>query len=108
MLSTDLASCGCDHVPNLYSALTRSALISSHTRPRPMKRSQASSPLQGSSSHSHKKLKVSPPANQGVVQDDAEDGEEWTTVEKRKTKKVKKIESSLEVCPWSDRYMLKC
>jgi len=72
-----------------------------------MKRSQASSPLQGSSSHSHKKLKVSPPASQGVVQDD-EDGEEWTKVEKRKTKKVKKIESSLDVCPWSHWYMKKC
>ncbi|KIM78839.1 hypothetical protein PILCRDRAFT_823946 [Piloderma croceum F 1598] len=63
-----------------------------------MKRSQASSPLQGSSSHSHKKLKVSPPASQGVVQDN-EDGEEWTKVENRKTKKVKKIESSLEKNP---------
>ena len=76
---------------NMSPALTRSG---SHSRARAMKRSQASSPLQGSS---HKKLKVSPPREQALVQDD-EDAGEWTKVEKRKTKKAKKTVSNFDVC----------
>jgi hypothetical protein len=62
-----------------------------------MKRSQASSPLQGSSPHTHKKLKVS----QGTIQDDVDedtDAGEWTKVEKRKAKKVKKTVANFDVC----------
>jgi hypothetical protein len=59
-----------------------------------MKRSQASSPLPGPSSHPRKKLKVSSP---GIVQEDNDDGE-WTKVEKRKTKKAKKTEANFDVC----------
>jgi hypothetical protein len=52
-----------------------------------MKRSQASSP-----SPSRKKLKVDEGHAVG------EDAGEWTKVEKRKGKKVKKAEANLEVC----------
>lgn len=63
-----------------------------------MKRSQASSPTQ-SSAPKHKKAKINP----GVVQDASEASEtgagEWTKVEKRKQKKVKKTEvKQQDVC----------
>jgi len=55
-----------------------------------MKRAQASSPLQGSSSN--KKFKVSQPGSQD------DNAGEWTKVEKRKVKKVKKTEVKFDVC----------
>jgi len=63
-----------------------------------MKRSQASSPTLGSPPQ-HKKAKTYPSVAQGLVQDagiDNDDGE-WTKVEKRKQKKVKKAEVKLDV-----------
>lgn len=64
-----------------------------------MKRSQASSPLHGSSAHTHKKAKVSATRNQGLLQDGIDDNAgEWTKVENRKVKKAKKTETKLDVC----------
>ena len=64
-----------------------------------MKRVQASPPSQGSLP-SNKKAKV---GNKGLVQvGDGDDSTgEWTIVEKRKAKKLKKSESKFKVCaPW--------
>lgn len=58
-----------------------------------MKRAQASSPLQGSSSH--KKQKILPSGNQEIADDDNVDG--WTKVERRKTKKVQKATAKFDV-----------
>lgn len=48
----------------------------------------------GQSSNAHKKQKTN---NQGTVQDDDGAGD-WTKVEKRKAKKVKKTELKVDVC----------
>jgi hypothetical protein len=53
-----------------------------------MKRSQASE----GSAPVHKKLKMTTPAG------DNDGGGEWTKVEKRKAKKVKKVEAKIDVC----------
>lgn len=76
--------------------------VSAQTQKHKMKRSQdsVSSPRKSSS---HKKAKVAP--NQVVHhastarEDDHDAGEaEWTRVEKRKTKKNKKVEAKHDVC----------
>lgn len=58
-----------------------------------MKRAQASSPLQGSSSH--KKLKISSSGEQESDHDDNAGG--WTKVEKRKAKKAQKTVAKFDV-----------
>lgn len=60
-----------------------------------MKRSQPSTGPPTQSSPAHKKVKMSPNPFEVLV-DDTEDG--WTRVEKRKVKKVKKVEAKIDVC----------
>ena len=59
-----------------------------------MKRSQAST-TPTPSSPAHKKVKMSPNPFE-VLAGDTEDG--WTKVEKRKTKKARKLEAKIDVC----------
>lgn len=60
-----------------------------------MKRSKPSTTPSTPSSPVHKKVKMSPNPFEVLV-DDTEDG--WTKVEKRKTKKAKKLEAKIDVC----------
>lgn len=60
-----------------------------------MKRSQPSITPPTSSSPVHKKVKISPNPFE-VLAGDTEGG--WTRVEKRKTKKTKKMEAKIDVC----------
>ena len=54
--------------------------------------------------HKVKKMKTSAPVSQGIVQMTAEeskadaDGGEWTKVDKRKVKKMKRTDAKLDVC----------
>ena len=60
-----------------------------------MKRSEPSTAQSTPNSPTHKKIKMSPNPVEVLV-DDTEDG--WTKVEKRKAKKVKKMEVKIDVC----------
>jgi len=60
-----------------------------------MKRSQPSTTPSTPSSPVHKKIRMSPNPFE-VLADDTESG--WTRVEKRKAKKVKKVEAKIDVC----------
>lgn len=64
-----------------------------------MKRSQDLSQTHGNASPAAKKFKATPPESPGPSVPDANgpDGG-WTKVEKRKAKKVRKVEGKLDVC----------
>lgn len=66
-----------------------------------MKRSQPSKTPSTPSSPVHKKVKMSPNPFEVLV-DDTEDG--WRKVEKRKTKKAKKVEAKIDVCVYCSRF----